>query len=129
VLRWEQGYGFAAPSRRRAFRAGPLVTGRVIAPVNAERLGESEVGEFLERFDKQLTPNCDPRNPESGLRKLSNGTWSIKPERPKNNGRILLFVHGTFSNVDGYLKELGQIPEGRAFLGEIEETYDQVLGF
>jgi triacylglycerol esterase/lipase EstA (alpha/beta hydrolase family) len=38
-------------------------------------------------------------------------------------------VHGTFSNVDGYLKELGQIPEGRVFLGEIEETYDQVLGF
>ena len=57
VLRWEPGYGFEAPGRRRAFRAGPMVTGRVIAPVNAERLGESEVGQFLEHFDKRLTPN------------------------------------------------------------------------
>jgi pimeloyl-ACP methyl ester carboxylesterase len=129
VLHWEPGYGFAAPGRRRAFRAGPLMTGRVIAPVNAERLGESEVGAFLEHFDKQLTPNCDPRNPEAGLRQLSKGAWSGQAVQPRKDGRILLFVHGTFSNVDTYLKELRTIPAGRAFLGEIEEKYDQVLGF
>jgi len=129
VLHWEPGYGFAAPGRRRAFRAGPLVTGRVIAPVNAERLGESQVGAFLEHFDKQLTPNCDPQNPESGLRQLSKGSWGSKPTRPRKGGRILLFVHGTFSNVDAYLKELQRIPAGRAFLQEIEKKYDQVLGF
>src|SRR5262249_39785259 len=70
VLRWEQGYGFAAPSRRRAFRAGPLMTGRIVAPVNFERLGESQVGEFLEKFDKELTPFCDLRVPENGVRPL-----------------------------------------------------------
>ena len=129
VLHWEPGYGFAAPGRRRAFRAGPLVTGRVIAPVNAERLGESQVGAFLEHFDKQLTPNCDPQNPESGLRQLSKGAWGSEPARPMKGGRILLFVHGTFSNVDAYLKELQRIPAGRAFLQEIEDKYDQVLGF
>ena len=129
VLHWEPGYGFAAPGRRRAFRAGPLVTGRVIAPVNAERLGESEVGAFLERFDQQLTPNCDPRNPESGLRELSKGAWGKEPARARKDGRILLFVHGTFSNVDAYLNELRRTPAGRAFLREIEDKYDQVLGF
>jgi hypothetical protein len=129
VLHWEPGYGFAAPSRRRAFRAGPLVTGRVIAPVNAERLGESEVGAFLEHFDKQLTPNCDPQNPENGLRQLSKGAWSAQPVRPLKDGRILLFVHGTFSNVDTYLSELALSQAGREFLQEIEDKYDQVLGF
>lgn len=129
VLHWETGYGFAAPGRRRAFRAGPLVTGRVIAPVNAGRLGESEVGAFLEHFDKQLTPNCDPQNPEGGMRQLSGGVWSDKAVRPRTDGRILLFVHGTFSNVDAYLKELQRTPLGRAFLQEIESKYDQVLGF
>jgi pimeloyl-ACP methyl ester carboxylesterase len=129
VLRWEPGYGFAAPGRRRAFRAGPLVTGRVIAPVNAERVGESQVGKFLEDFDSKLTPRCDPRNPENGLRQLSKGVWSLKPVTPIQSGRVLLFVHGTFSNVDTYLTELRRVPAGRAFLGEIEEKYDQVLGF
>lgn len=129
VLHWEPGYGFAAPSRRRAFRAGPLLTGRVIAPVNFERLGESEVGEFLETFDKKLTPNCDLRNPENGLRQLKNGAWSAQPAQPKPTGRILVFVHGTFSNVDGYLRELQRTPEGAQFLADIERQYDQVLGF
>lgn len=129
VLHWEQGYGFAGPSRRRAFGAGPLVTGRVIAPVNAERLGESEVGEFLEKFDKELTPNCDLRSPGNGLRQLKGGAWSAEPVRPRTSGHILLFVHGTFSNVDAYLKEFRQIAEGRAFIDEIEARYDQVLGF
>src|ERR1700678_856026 len=127
VLHWEPGYGFAAPGRRRAFRAGPLVTGRVIAPVNAERLGESQVGAFLEHFDKQLTPNCDPRNPEAGLRQLSKGAWSGQAVQPRKDGRILLSVHGTFSNVDTYLKELRTIPAGRAFLGGAEEKHHHAL--
>ena len=46
VLRWEQGYGFAAPSRRRAFRAGPLVTGRVIAPVTLSAWASREWANF-----------------------------------------------------------------------------------
>ena len=129
ILRWEPGYGFAAPGRRRAFRADPLVSGKVIAPVNAERIGESKVGEFLERFDKQLTPGCDLANPSNGLRQLTNSAWGAEPVKPANDGRILLFVHGTFSNVDAYLSELKQIPAGAAFLKEVEEKYTQVLGF
>lgn len=129
VLRWEPGYGFAGPGRRRTLRPGPLMVGRVIAPVNFERLGESEIGEFLEKFDKKLTPNCDLRSPENGLRQLKGGAWSSTPVLPVPHGRILLFVHGTFSNVNAISQELKRTSEGQAFLTTAEQQYDQVLGF
>jgi len=129
VLHWEPGYGFAAPSRRRAFRAGPLVTGRIVAPINFERLEPSAVGAFLEHFDRDLTPFCDLRHPENGLRELQNGTWSAAPARPRKTGRILIFIHGTFSNIANYLSELRVTPEGGALLDRMEKHYDQVLGF
>jgi hypothetical protein len=129
VLRWEQGYGFAAPSRRRAFRSGPLVNARIIAPVNFERLGESEIGDFLEKVDQKLTPRCDLKSPENGLRQLRDGVWGVEPVHPSATGRILLFIHGTFSNVDAYLSELKKTPEGVQFLADVERSYDQVLGF
>jgi pimeloyl-ACP methyl ester carboxylesterase len=129
VLRWEPGYGFAAPARRLGFRRGPVASGRLVAPINFECLKPSEVGSFLEGFDRKLTPNCDLRTPANGLRELKNGAWSQAAVRPRKSGRLLVFIHGTFSNSENYLSELRVTPEGTRLLERIEKHYDQVLGF
>jgi pimeloyl-ACP methyl ester carboxylesterase len=129
VLRWEQGYGVAAMGGRRGFRAGPTLQGRIIAPVNFERLKENEVGAFLESMDRSLTPFCDPRRPEAGLRELKEGAWSPKPAKPLANGRILIFIHGTFSNIGNFLPELNANPNGAEFQRRIQSAYQQILGF
>lgn len=43
--------------------------------------------------------------------------------------RLLLFVHGTFSDVDGSFGGLATNPQGRAFLAQALGSYDAVAGF
>ncbi|ACN13771.1 conserved hypothetical protein [Desulforapulum autotrophicum HRM2] len=43
--------------------------------------------------------------------------------------RILLFVHGTFSNTTGGFGALGATPWGRSFLQATRANYDTVIGF
>ena len=48
---------------------------------------------------------------------------------PASSGRILLFVHGTFSNCDRIFEELRATAEGREFLARAHKKYTQVLAF
>ncbi|HET7871412.1 MAG TPA: hypothetical protein VFL42_02800, partial [Terriglobales bacterium] len=124
------GYGYAQPDRGlRRGRRGFGVEGRVIAPIDFEKLEPNKIGTYLEELDAKLTPACNFKNPAKGLRQLVNGTWSGGEVNPVKQGRILLFIHGTFSNSDMYLKELGQIKDGQEFLRKAVKSYDQVLGF
>jgi hypothetical protein len=129
VLRWEPGYGLTQAGRRRALRAGLPPSGRIIAPVNFERLEQNEIGGFLEKLDRCLTPYCDLRNPNNGIRQLKNNRWSDVPVLPAREGRVLLFLHGTFSNIQTLIDELDQTPDGRDFLIRAQANYTQVLGF
>lgn len=96
--------------------------------VKFEKLGTNAVAGKLESLDKNFTPS-------RGLREFKNGSL-ISPAVPITSGRILLFIHGTFSNNDNLLSELRLTLEGRQFLSAItsESTgkrtnYDQVLTF
>jgi hypothetical protein len=94
VLFWEDGLIWpeaVVPGRKRGlYRSG--IHGKVIDHVVVEELEPSKVGKALEAADKLLTPS-------QGFRLWKDG--ALQPPDPAANpvakGRILLIVHGTFS--------------------------------
>jgi pimeloyl-ACP methyl ester carboxylesterase len=131
VLRWNEGYGYRRGTGLRRSRMGLGVEGDIIAPINFEKLEPSKIGEYLKKLDKTLTPSCDFDAPENGLRQLIDGTWQNPGTKPLASGRILLFIHGTFSQNEMFLKEFAVTPQGQELLRRIQnkQNYDQVLAF
>jgi pimeloyl-ACP methyl ester carboxylesterase len=131
VLRWNEGYGYRRGTGLRRSRMGLGVEGDVVAPINFEKLEPSRIGEYLKTFDQKLTPSCNFDSPELGMRRLVNGSWQQSGTKPLSEGRILLFIHGTFSKNEMFVDELGQTNEGRDLLKRIQDkkNYDQVLAF
>jgi len=131
VLRWHEGYGYRRGTGLRRSRMSLGVEGDIIAPINFEKLEPSQIGEYLKKLDTKLTPRCDFNKPENGLRQLTEGTWQNPGVKPVMEGRILLFIHGTFSKSDMYLQELSQTREGKDLLTKIQnkKNYNQVLAF
>jgi pimeloyl-ACP methyl ester carboxylesterase len=131
VLRWHDGYGYRRGTGLRRSRMALGVEGDIIAPINFEKLEPSKIGEYLKKLDIKLTPSCDFEKPENGIRELVDGRWQNPGAKPTKNGRILLFIHGTFSKSDMYLQELAQTREGRELLTKIQnkKNYTQVLAF
>lgn len=131
VLRWNEGYGYRRKTGLRRSRRSLGIEGDVIAPINFEKLEPSKIGDYLQTLDRKLTPNCDVNNPKNGIRELIQGSWQNPGAKPLSKGRILLFIHGTFSNNEMYLSELSETAEGKELLAKIQNTqnYDQVLAF
>jgi hypothetical protein len=131
VLRWHDGYGYRRGTGLRRSRRSLGVEGDIVAPINFEKLEPSKIGEYLQSLDKKLTPHCNFDTPELGMRQLLDGSWQHPGVRPVKDGRILLFIHGTFSENEMYLRELPMTPEGTEFLTKIQskKNYDQVLAF
>ena len=131
VLRWSDGYGYRRTTGLRRSRMGLGVEGEIVAPINFEKLEPSKIGEYLQRLDKKLTPQCDFARPELGVRELVKGSWQNPGVKPISKGRLLLFIHGTFSKNEMFLEELGKSDEGKLLLKKIQnkKNYDQVLGF
>jgi hypothetical protein len=132
VLQWEVGAGARAPVGRRSRRGGgPILTGEIIAQYKFEKLPPSQVGTFLKTLDDKLTPTIGLRRFDS--QQWDGHTWSdnlLAPVlRPSGKKRILIFVHGTFSNSENLLKELVSILEGRALLKRAAKRYDEILTF
>ena len=127
VLRWEEGAGHAAaaPGLRRGFRAR-VRRGDVIDSMQVDTLELSDVGKYLSGLDDKLTPG-------QGLKRWTGaGLTPLQPgEKPAATGRILLFIHGTFSNNQSILSEIQLTPEGRALLGRVRASgqYTEVLAF
>jgi hypothetical protein len=130
VWSWEEGLVPVAPAQRRgAVRTS--FTRRPVTTVTFEKLGMNKIVSRLEAFDKNFTPH-------SGLREFRNGCLLPGGAIPQTNGRILLFIHGTFSNNDKLIADLqdrNNIP-GNEFLAAItgesggkKRNYDQVLAF
>jgi pimeloyl-ACP methyl ester carboxylesterase len=86
------------------------------------------VGQFLVTLDGKLTPQQGMRQVRPGagggyaLHRLDRKTF-------EPSGRVLVIVHGTFSNTDHILAEFQSTNEGRAFLGAALGRYDSVLLF
>lgn len=106
--------------RRRGPRA-VIMGGEPVKDIPLARLGRNEVGEYLERLDEKLTGNF-------GLHKIHGEQLEPLGEFPKG-GRVLLFIHGTFSKVETLVTEFNATPEGNAFIDRLTKQYDHVLGF
>jgi len=123
VLRWHEGpLVRTLPGRRRGGRAAAgAPEGEPLEQFHFEKLEPNEVSAFLARRDLGFTPN-------PGLRRLKGGQLAAV-EAPAGKGRLLLIVHGTFSNSENVLEGVQRSATGPAFLRRIEAHYDQVLTF
>lgn len=129
VLRWEAGATRRASARRRARRgvrgAALADEDKVVTELRFEQLPPNKVLEAIENVDLKLASQFEGNY---GLRRFENGRL-VPVERPKANGKtkkVLLVVHGTFSNCDHlFTKELLGTAQGRALVAR----FDEVLTF
>lgn len=136
VLRWREGLrtGIGTPGLRRAGGRASLPAGRVIKQFAVDTLPASEVNQALVDLDIKLTPGGGYASaPEGlhGIRRWMKGAFVPFPDPSKAAGKkVLLFIHGTFSNNESLLTDgLNTVAEGRALLAAAEKRYDLVLGF
>lgn len=131
VLRWRVGAVSAFGTQPRAGGRASLVVGEVVRQYAFERLAPSQVYSALLGLDRQLTPAAAWGAQVTGLRRLRNGTlepFANPGEAAKR--KVLLFVHGTFSNSEALIDNgLARIPAGARLLADLERTYDLVLAF
>ena len=128
VLRWEDEGGLGLATSRRSGRRGGGDR-RDAAPrrdivrlqMEYERLEASKIATYLEDLDRRFSTF-------QGLR-CFDGTSLASVDAPAASGRVLLIVHGTFSNTDHLFDELRELPAGRRFLEAAVKKYDQVLAF
>ncbi|MEJ2592878.1 MAG: hypothetical protein P8178_16055, partial [Candidatus Thiodiazotropha sp.] len=121
-LREEGVAGGMESVQRRAARLGRGGDETVIDRVPFQRLQKDQVRGALEALDAKLTPH-------QGIRRLQNGM--LQPLKAQDlQGRILLLVHGTFSNTDNLLFEgIAKAGNGAQFLADVQGHYDHVLSF
>jgi pimeloyl-ACP methyl ester carboxylesterase len=118
VLHWEEAAGILP--RALKGRRGLWGNKKVVKQLKFEKIGFSEVGQYLEDFDKKLTPSW-------GLRRWTGS--KLQPiEKPSGERCILLFIHGTFSKNEAIFEQLQKTAHGKAFLRKIEQKYE-VLSF
>lgn len=125
VLRWTDWYvSPVSGARRRRREQGPVLDGRIVEQFKFERLGPSQVGQFLETLDGDLTP-------AQGLKKWTAGQPLQPVPGPSPAAkRCLLFIHGTFSKSQVLFDELEQTAEGRRFLEKAAKHYGgEILAF
>ncbi|MCP4007542.1 MAG: alpha/beta hydrolase [bacterium] len=123
ILRWQPGLGFRPPSSGRRGRRRFRARGSVVKQLKFRTLEKSQVGEALANLDKKLTP-------ERGLRRWNSLSSKRSITRPPQKGKVLLFVHGTFSHSDSLFQGLEANPEGKAFFQRAKAKYGgQILSF
>jgi pimeloyl-ACP methyl ester carboxylesterase len=127
-LTWREGLGARepSPSGKRRGRRGfvSALPGRIAALFKTERLSVNQIGKYLSDLDNDLTPN-------PGLRELQLSQFRNLPDTmaPASKGRILLFIHGTFSNGEMFLNQLEATQSGKDFLVAARKKYAQILAF
>ncbi len=121
VLRWVDGLGFRQRDQRRRRRQGPGQTGSIIKQLKYERLEQNAVGSAIAQLDLKLNAN-------TGIRAWSSPTRARRAT-PRSDGRILLFVHGTFSKSEAITDGLNATDKGKAFFDKAKAHYDQIISF
>jgi hypothetical protein len=123
VLWWSEGVAARAlPGRRRRGAARPAIAidGEVVDQFHFAKLEPNRISKYLGDLDDRLTPR-------QGLRRLQGGSWVATT--PPAGKRLLVFVHGTFSNNDNLLASIAAGSGGAGFLARLERHYDAVLAF
>ena len=100
-------------------RGGP--TDEIVWQRRLATLDRNEAIEWLAKLDRKLTPR-------RGLQARRDGVWGEAP-RVVNEGRVLLLVHGTFSNIDNLLNGIAGSGIDARFWSWAEDRYDQILAF
>jgi hypothetical protein len=129
VLHWQYGVGRAkrrGGGAKRALRAGGGPSGEIVDQIQVEKLDISEVGKYLASLDQDMTPN-------QGLRRWTGSSLQQVPDAEVlpvgANDRVLVMIHGTFSNNDTLITELQATQPGAEFLGRCKQHYKEVLTF
>jgi hypothetical protein len=130
VLLWEDGaVSVSTSGRRRAGGGMPRVDGEVVTQLKYQKpLGANAVINQLYALDGSLTPRAAGVPECCQLLEYDQTTWQATPvSQPAATGRILLLVHGTFSNSE---KLVADLLGTKTFLEQIAAAgYTQVLGF
>jgi len=132
VLRWRAGAISAFGPLRRAGGRAALPSGEVVKQYAFERLATSQVYSALVGLDQNLTPGAAYTGSNAnGLRQLQNGKLEPFADPRKAAGkRILLIIHGTFSNSEALIDNgFQKTTEGAKLLADAEKRYDLVLAF
>jgi pimeloyl-ACP methyl ester carboxylesterase len=130
VLIWEDGAISPTIAGARRRRGGLASDGKVVTQLKySKALGWNDIGEKLRQLDHQLTPNGPVE-----LIEYNRDSWTPQVRAtPIKQGRVLLFIHGTFSSCGNLMNELRGTDTtpfpGRRFLEKAAAHYDQVLGF
>jgi len=122
VLQWVDDLGFSGrgkePSRRGR---GDGAKKNIVTQLKFRSLEPSQIGNTLEKLDIKL-------NKQRGLRQWSSINSAVGAQ-PVPKGKILLFIHGTFSSSEGAFKGISLNPDGTPFIAKILNKYDQILSF
>lgn len=134
VLRWRAGAAAPAGPRPRAGSRAGLPASEVVKQYAFERLPTSRVYTALTDLDQRLTPHavCGASNGTgNGLRRLRNGLLEPFADTTRVGGKkVLLLIHGTFSNSESILANgLQSKPAGRQLMADAERRYDLVLAY
>lgn len=136
VLRWTNGTPSASSGVRRAGLRGALPVGSIVKQYAFEQLDGSKVTDALIAIDRHLTPHAvyaEGPSAVSGLRQWTGGGLVPFPDAGKiAKKRVLLFIHGTFSNSEALLTGgLEKIDAGRKLLADVgnADNYDYVLAY
>ena len=111
--------------RRGIHRPGRAM-GTIVAEHPIQLLPHSQIPGAIAKLDDKLTP-------QRGIRMVKQGRIVGKGDdvSPIHQGKILLFVHGTFSESEAFLKQIKRpsFTQGRRFLNWANKGYDQILTF
>lgn len=125
VLYWEDGFvATGAPGLRRGRRGRGLDAEVVLQLKYPKPLGMSAVARQLTTLDERLTR----KERTTLLAWKADGTSQAADEVPAA-GRVLLLVHGTFSNSQKLVDNLRTTELGRKLFAAALSEYDAVLSF
>lgn len=123
ILRWIYTPPLlGASSGRRAHRSIYVAPGDVVERFRFNELGRNEITEKLVEIDAWLTPG-------QGMQRLQGKTFVADPHPQVDKGRVLLLVHGTFSNPPMWTEELQATAQGVELLKKWGGRYARILAF
>jgi len=123
VLRWNSGSAaIPMPAAGRRGTGRRAFDGQVVNEFKFQKLSSNQVGIFLSQLDNELTP-------QRGLRLFTkNVLGAATTIPPPKKGRILLFIHGTFSRGEIFFEHFSKEPHGQRVLKNLSK-YDAVYAF